>query len=109
MQKIKKVIEKSKDMISFFNDLSLSKKVKKAQVQSILSANKYSPITLNFFNVVADNGRLAHTTKIINGFEEIMKGHRNEVTVTISSAKVFISLTKGIGCSHDEEDCGVDL
>lgn len=36
---------------------------------------------------MAENGRLSSTIKIIEDFEEIMRAHRNEVWVSITSAK----------------------
>ncbi|GAA5929091.1 F1F0 ATP synthase subunit 5 [Sporobolomyces koalae] len=45
-----------------------------------------SDLTKNFFEVLADNGRLYETDKVISDFLEIMSAHRGEVKVTITTA-----------------------
>ncbi|GAA5868185.1 hypothetical protein JCM1840_006174 [Sporobolomyces johnsonii] len=45
-----------------------------------------SPLTKNFFEVLAENGRLYETDKVIADFLEIMSAHRGEVKVTITTA-----------------------
>lgn len=52
----------------------------------MLGGQNYCGSVTNFFKVIADNGRLSCTLKIIDGFEEIMKAHRGEVAVKITSA-----------------------
>lgn len=73
-------------MQAFLVDPSLSSENKKASVLQLLGAQQYSEIVTNFFKVLAENGRLSLTPKILEGFEEIMKAHRKEVTVKITSA-----------------------
>jgi len=48
---------------------------------------KYSETTKNFFIVLAENSRLAETTKIIDAYQSIMTASRGEVPVTVISAK----------------------
>lgn len=45
-----------------------------------------SELTKNFFEVLAQNGRLYQADKTINDFLEIMSAHRGEVKVTITTA-----------------------
>lgn len=45
-----------------------------------------SDLTKNFFEVLADNGRLYETNKVIADFLDIMTAHRGEVKVTITTA-----------------------
>ncbi len=59
-------------------------------VQSLLSKGKFNELTVNFFTVLAENGRLAESIKILNSFEQLLKAHRGEVTITVTSAKVFL-------------------
>lgn len=64
----------------------MKREQKRETVLSMLADQNYSETITNFFKVIADNGRLACTLKIIDGFEEIMKAHRGEITVKITSA-----------------------
>jgi F-type H+-transporting ATPase subunit O len=45
-----------------------------------------SDVTKNFFEVLAENGRLYQSSKTIEDFLEIMTAHRGEVKVVITSA-----------------------
>lgn len=47
---------------------------------------KEGEITRNLFAVLADNGRLGDTEKVIDGFLELMSAHRGEIEVTVTSA-----------------------
>ncbi|SNX84566.1 probable ATP5 - F1F0-ATPase complex, OSCP subunit [Melanopsichium pennsylvanicum] len=47
---------------------------------------KADPITHNLFTVLAENGRLGQTEKVIEGFQELMTAYRGEVEVTVTSA-----------------------
>ncbi|KAJ3178906.1 ATP synthase F0 subcomplex subunit OSCP atp5 [Geranomyces variabilis] len=49
--------------------------------------------TKNFFDVLAENGRLDQTTKVLASFTELMGAHRKEVSVTVISAKELDSST----------------
>nr|CDI53084.1 probable ATP5-F1F0-ATPase complex, OSCP subunit [Melanopsichium pennsylvanicum 4] len=40
----------------------------------------------NLFTVLAENGRLGQTEKVIEGFQELMTAYRGEVEVTVTSA-----------------------
>ncbi|TFK44262.1 OSCP/delta subunit of ATPase [Crucibulum laeve] len=58
-------------------------------VEALLSTGKkeqVSDITKNFFNVLAENGRLGETEGIIEGFNELVAQERGELTVTVTSA-----------------------
>ncbi|GAA5993388.1 hypothetical protein JCM10908_002641 [Rhodotorula pacifica] len=46
-----------------------------------------SDLTRNLFSVLAENGRLYETDKVVDGFLEIMQAHRGEVKVTITTAQ----------------------
>ena len=43
-----------------------------------------SDYTKNFLNVLAENGRLYETEKVLEGFEQIMSAHRGELQVTVT-------------------------
>jgi F-type H+-transporting ATPase subunit O len=87
MGKIKGVIAKSADLQTFLRDPSCSRDQKSGTVLSMLKKQNYSETVINFFRTVAENGRLAQASKMIDSFEEIMRAHRREVSVKITSAK----------------------
>ncbi|CAB4383334.1 unnamed protein product [Rhizophagus irregularis] len=87
LSKIKIAIEKDSKIRNFLEDPSLSRKNKKASIEALLKDGKYSETTKNFFVVLAENGRLPVTTKIINSFQSLMVANRGEVPVTIITAK----------------------
>jgi F-type H+-transporting ATPase subunit O len=45
-------------------------------------------LTENFFETLAENGRLPQTSKVIESYGELMSAHRNELPLVITSAKV---------------------
>ncbi|GAA5962467.1 hypothetical protein JCM3765_004306 [Sporobolomyces pararoseus] len=67
----------------------LSSSDKTAGIEALLkksSPKGASDLTKNFFEVLADNGRLYETDKVISDFLDIMSAHRGEVKVTITTA-----------------------
>lgn len=54
---------------------------------SVQKGGKPSDLTRNLFSVLAENGRLYETDKVVDGFLEIMQAHRGEVKVTITTAQ----------------------
>jgi len=87
MKKIRGAVARSPQLQSFLSDPSQQRKQKREAVLSMLKEQKYSEVMVNLFKVIAENGRLALTAKIAESFDEIMRAHRNEVAVKITSAK----------------------
>ncbi|KAM6999895.1 ATP synthase peripheral stalk subunit OSCP, mitochondrial [Tautogolabrus adspersus] len=52
-----------------------------------LAKAKLSPITINFINVLAENGRLPLTGNVITAFEKMMSAHRGEVICSVTTAQ----------------------
>jgi F-type H+-transporting ATPase subunit O len=63
--------------------------LKKEGVSKLLAQGKYSDLTKNLFQVLVENGRLDQTEKIILAFQQLMTASRGEVTIQVTSAKVF--------------------
>lgn len=91
--KVAQSIDRDNRIKAFLLDPTLSRPQKKKQVLSIMESGKYSKILTNFFSLMADNGRLALSRDVLGAFLEIMKAHRKEVSVIISSAKELDSKT----------------
>merc|ERR1712168_1382652 len=60
---------------------------KEAAVVQILEKQKVSPITLNLFTLLAENGRFSKMNGVIAAFGKIMSAHRGEVVCTVTTAK----------------------
>ena len=87
MKKIRGAIVKSPQLQSFLLDPTQGREQKRDAVLSMLQSQNYSEIVRNLFKIIAENGRLPITTKIAESFDEIMRAHRREVVVKITTAK----------------------
>ncbi|GJJ75054.1 F-type H+-transporting ATPase subunit O [Entomortierella parvispora] len=87
LKTVKRVIEKDAKLREYLENPTINRIEKKDGVKQLLSAGKYSDLTKNFFDTLAENGRLYDTVKIINSYGSLMAANRGEVQVTITSAK----------------------
>ncbi|KAJ3105685.1 ATP synthase F0 subcomplex subunit OSCP atp5 [Phlyctochytrium planicorne] len=97
IQKIKSALEKDQALQTFLEVPILDRNSKKEGVAALLSKGKYSDVTTNFFGLLAENGRLDHTTKIVSSFEQLLMAHRGEVPVVVTSAKVRLGMDRNSG------------
>ncbi|KAN0064477.1 ATP synthase F0 subcomplex subunit OSCP atp5 [Thecaphora frezii] len=73
---------------TFISNPTLSTAERTKGLEQLLTTgkNKADQITHNLFQVLAENGRLQDTEKVIEGFEELMTAYRGEVEVIVTSA-----------------------
>jgi F-type H+-transporting ATPase subunit O len=90
ISRIASLIAKDLKIQSFLMTPIVDRSAKKEGVTQLLSQGKYNSITSNFFGVLAENGRLDQTSKVIDSFSKLMTAHRGEVTATITSTKVIL-------------------
>ncbi|XP_026073676.1 ATP synthase subunit O, mitochondrial-like [Carassius auratus] len=64
----------------------VKRSVKQKTFTDTLTNAKLSPITINFINVLAENGRLTLTPDVITAFGKMMSAHRGEVTCSVTTA-----------------------
>lgn len=88
--KIRIAIKKSPQLQALIENPVIDRVMKQKYVSELLSKEKYSQEVINFFKVLAENGRLNLTNKIINAFEDIIKAQRGQVDFKIVSAKVLV-------------------
>lgn len=88
LKQVQSVVAKDKKVQSLLEDPTINRSTKKAGVQQLMKSGKYSKITSNLFETLAENGRLVETQKVIAAYHELMGAHRNELNVVITSAKV---------------------
>ncbi|KAJ3059998.1 ATP synthase subunit O, mitochondrial [Podochytrium sp. JEL0797] len=89
LTKIGSVLAKDPKLQAFLETPIIDRAAKQEGIASILAAGKYSALTSNFFNVLAENGRLDQTNKVISSFAQLMTAHRGEVPVTVTSTKAL--------------------
>ncbi|KAJ3055567.1 ATP synthase F0 subcomplex subunit OSCP atp5 [Rhizophlyctis rosea] len=87
LTQVKSLLQRDPKLRSFLETPLADRNAKLEGVKSILAKGKYSELTQNFFNVLADNGRLDQTSKIIAAYEQLLTAARGEVAVTVTSAK----------------------
>jgi F-type H+-transporting ATPase subunit O len=89
LKQVQGVVAKDKSVQTLLENPTLNRSTKKQGVQLLMKSGKYSKITSNLFETLAENGRLAETQKVIAAYQELMSAHRNELNVVITSAKVM--------------------
>ncbi|KAJ3179715.1 ATP synthase F0 subcomplex subunit OSCP atp5 [Gaertneriomyces sp. JEL0708] len=92
LNRVKDLFTKNEDMKTTLESPLVDKQTKKDALKSLLSG-KYSDVTKNLFDAMAENGRLDHTSKVLTAFEELMAAHRKEVPVTVISTKALDAKT----------------
>ncbi|KAA0715640.1 ATP synthase subunit O, mitochondrial [Triplophysa tibetana] len=65
----------------------VKRSIKMKTFNDALTKAKLSPITINFINVLAENGRLTLTPDVIAAFGKMMSAHRGEVTCSVTTAQ----------------------
>lgn len=89
LSKIRIVIKKSPQLQTLIENPVIDRSMKQKYVADLLTKEKYSPSIVNFFKVLAENGRLNLTYKIMSAFENIMKAQRGQVDFKVISSKVL--------------------
>ncbi|KAL7078253.1 hypothetical protein ACQ4LE_002018 [Meloidogyne hapla] len=94
LDKIEKDLSQVKVLYGTNNDFKLlvenpilNKQKKADAIQAVLKNQGMSQATQNFFVLLAESGRLIKLSSIINSFEMIMRAHRNELQVEVTSAE----------------------
>ncbi|XP_038184637.1 ATP synthase subunit O, mitochondrial-like [Arvicola amphibius] len=64
----------------------IKRSIKVKSLASITAKEKFSPLTANLMNLLAENGRLGNTQAVISAFSTIMSVHLGEVPCTVTTA-----------------------
>ncbi|CEF66038.1 ATP synthase subunit O, mitochondrial [Strongyloides ratti] len=86
LQKVKQLYETDAKFKEFAINPTLQNDKKKEAVKKIAKALGVSKEATNFFGVLAENGRLNILEAVINSFESIMRAHKGELFVEVTSA-----------------------
>jgi len=73
----------------FLNDASISRPAKKADIEAVTKKAGFSETTVNFFNLMGDNGRYGDAQKIIEGYSAMMDGLKDEIVATVTTAEAL--------------------
>ncbi|XP_047478762.1 ATP synthase subunit O, mitochondrial-like [Penaeus chinensis] len=73
----------------FLTNPLLSKDLKKEAINSVLAKKNASPLTVNLFGALAENGRLASVDGVLSSFGVIMAAVRGEVICEVTTAKAL--------------------
>ena len=89
---ISSAIKSTPSLGEFINNPTITGKERTNGLQALFAAAegpKKTPVsttTKNLFNILSENGRLAETAGIIEGFTALMSEYRGEATVVVTSA-----------------------
>ncbi|KAM4701056.1 ATP synthase peripheral stalk subunit OSCP, mitochondrial [Discoglossus pictus] len=88
MNRVQAIIKEAK-MANMISNPHIKRALKQKAISDTLGKEKLSPITVNFVNLLAENGRLPNTTDVINAFAKIMSAHRGEVLCSVTTASAL--------------------
>ncbi|XP_017381667.1 ATP synthase subunit O, mitochondrial isoform X1 [Cebus imitator] len=60
--------------------------IKVKSLSDIIAKERFSPLTANLINLLAENGRLSNTQGVVSAFSTMMSVHRGEVPCTVTTA-----------------------
>ncbi|XP_067673985.1 ATP synthase subunit O, mitochondrial-like [Haliotis asinina] len=83
------LLQKDKKLADFIANPSLKRAEKKAVLEGVLKKQNVSPLTLNLFGALAENGRISKVGGVISAFGKIMSAHRGEVVCKVTTAKAL--------------------
>ncbi|XP_078513056.1 ATP synthase peripheral stalk subunit OSCP, mitochondrial [Lissotriton helveticus] len=86
LTRVSALVKESK-MFALITDPHVKRAIKQKSLKDVLAKEKLAPITVNFVNLLAENGRLSKTESIIASFSKIMSAHRGEVLCSVTSAR----------------------
>jgi len=87
LKTINDFLEKNKQVAETLKSPIISKHEKRQMLQQLAKQHNLSPLTLNVFAAMADNGRLGLIPKFLKTFGTIMSAERGEILVTVTAAK----------------------
>lgn len=94
---IRKKLDSDAPLRSVVVNPALSHKEKLDVIQLLTQTGGGSPeaskFVKNILIVMSENGRLGHWDGVVSAFEKIMRAHKGEVDVIVTSAQVPLSLT----------------
>uniref|UniRef100_A0AC34RKG1 ATP synthase subunit O, mitochondrial n=1 Tax=Panagrolaimus sp. JU765 TaxID=591449 RepID=A0AC34RKG1_9BILA len=87
LKQIKDLYNTNKQFKDFVRDPTLKAHNKKTAIQAISKSLNISKEAANLVELLAENGRLSKLEAVINAFETIMRAHKGELFVQVTSAE----------------------
>ncbi|KAB0355390.1 hypothetical protein FD755_021898 [Muntiacus reevesi] len=81
----RQILKEPKMAASLMNPY-IKRSVKVKSLSDMTAKEKFSPLTSNLINLLAENGRLNNTPAVISAFSTMMSVHRGEVPCTVTTA-----------------------
>ncbi|XP_076975013.1 ATP synthase peripheral stalk subunit OSCP, mitochondrial [Tamandua tetradactyla] len=85
LSRVAQLLKEPKVAASILNPY-VKRSVKVKSLNDITAKERFSPLTSNLINLLAENGRLNNTPAVISAFSTIMSVHRGEVPCTVTTA-----------------------
>lgn len=89
MGRIRTAIKQSEQFQKLLANPTIGRELKKGYVGQLMAKERYSETAMNFFKVLAENGRLSMVGKVLGNFDDLIKAKRGEVQVIITAASVL--------------------
>ncbi|KAM4864213.1 ATP synthase peripheral stalk subunit OSCP, mitochondrial [Urocitellus parryii] len=83
--RVAQILKEPKIAASILNP-HIKRSIKMKSLSDMTTKERFSPITSNLINLLAENGRLGSAPGIISAFSTIMSVHRGEVPCTVTTA-----------------------
>ncbi|XP_002730685.1 ATP synthase subunit O, mitochondrial-like [Saccoglossus kowalevskii] len=89
LKTVKKLLDSDKKFAEFVRDPTLNKRIKKEALTGVLQKQNCQQVTVNLFELLAENGRLKKITEVLNAFGRIMSAHRGEVVCVVTTSQAL--------------------
>ncbi|KAJ1364931.1 hypothetical protein KIN20_025128 [Parelaphostrongylus tenuis] len=87
LQKVRSTYQQDQKFKEFIRDPSLKRLKKKEAVLSVAQKLGLTKESVNFLGLLAENGRLGKLESVISSYEHIMRAHRGELFVQVTSSE----------------------
>lgn len=102
--KIGGFLQRNESFRGFIMNPAVSAEQKRALVTDTLKKQNYSVLTVNFFELLAGQGRLGEVERVMKAFDELVKAQQGELDVEIISAKVRMHIARRSSFSFSSTD-----
>ncbi|XP_013415372.1 ATP synthase subunit O, mitochondrial-like [Lingula anatina] len=89
MQTVQKLIKSDTKFAEFLHSPLLKRSAKTESLSALLKKQGFTDISVNFFETLGENGRLAETTGIVEAFLKITSAEKGEVMCKVTTAQVW--------------------
>jgi F-type H+-transporting ATPase subunit delta len=88
LQSVQLILEDG-DFASFIGNTTLRRSVQAEAMVAISKQLKFSPLTEKFLGTLADKRRLSELPGIVSALQDLISGHRGEITARVTAAQAL--------------------